>query len=985
MNDAELVQQTLAGEVESFGRLVDRHRGAVQALAYHRIGHFEDAEDIAQESFVTAYLKLRQLRQPECFAAWLRQLTLNYCRKWMKKQRATIPFEEIEASTAGSEPSPVELLEENEARRLVHCSLQKLGENNRLVVSLHYLGAMSYEEIARFLDLPLTTVRGRVHRAKKQLKGHLMQTIEDTLRGEQLDDDFTRKVLEQARKRVREARQQWHREDFVLSCHKGLEAAEQLADAQAQIEMLTLLGEAGATWMGEQESAVENYEKALDLARQQDNAEEEASLLRALYEAHVRHGEWEKLRQRAQETLDVGPSRRDGINQAQAQAALDLAENLPGAWQPDQAGGYAIAAFPIEVGTEGYSWRDPVAVRNYSWGCPSRCAALIHLFRPRRFLGPSLELGAQWEDRLDHQQDRMSWGIEAADPEPVARSQVESIDDLVATPAGRFERCLRVKTEIAAPGGGIATEHRTRSYCGVRIAWFAPGVGLVKLRHRDQNATAWTVYLTAHEGPQSNDFFPLTAGHVWRYRWVESWSPPHAFEDVCRVVGDGDGAIHLSSATWGIEQSEEEELRHYEQQLELERAAGDLEEQAILLEQIVGRCQDEQRSRICRRQLIALYEQQLELERASGNLEGQAMALERIAGHCQDEQRSLACGQQILAICRPLGDEWGLLEVGQALQRKQEGLSPAEEEEWLDQRLELARRLGDPGKEIATLHELAHHHLENGECETAALFFEEHAAALGEEGDIRKAAHSISQAELVRAIRDRAEDPHCAYRHGTGYLKEEEGVLTGLGSSRSNHSEQYPPILLTTPMSDFLWLGPFDGIELLGLKVGESCTGWHNASVGGICESMRVTSRLKSKEEAVEVQTGPFSGCALIETTISTSAESRPLDDEDLEKARGYFAGVKEVWFAPGAGVVKLCYHHHNGFVTEVELLDHQLTAPSDRYFPLALDNRWRYGWTDQESSTRFEDFLRVASHREGQWNFAFAIRAESRGEKGVA
>ena len=95
IEDAELIQQTLAGNVQSFGQLVDRHRGAVQGLAYHWIGRFEDAEDVTQDTFVTAYLKLGELRRPECFVAWLRQLTLNHCRKWKKRQKPMTPFEEI--------------------------------------------------------------------------------------------------------------------------------------------------------------------------------------------------------------------------------------------------------------------------------------------------------------------------------------------------------------------------------------------------------------------------------------------------------------------------------------------------------------------------------------------------------------------------------------------------------------------------------------------------------------------------------------------------------------------------------------------------------------------------------------------------------------------------------------------------------------------------------------------------------------------------
>ena len=980
MNDLELIQQALAGDIDSFGRMVNRHRGAVQGLAYHWVGNFEDAEDIAQETFVTAYLKLGQLRQPECFAAWLRKLTLNHCRKRLKKQKKMTPFDEIEDSAVAPEPSPAEVLEGKEMRRLVHRSLQKLSENNRLVITLHYLGGMSYQEIARFLDVPLSTVEGRLHRARKQLKGNLMQTIEDALRGEQLDDDFTRKVLEQARKRAKEAQSQWHREDFVLSVQKGLEAAKELQDTRAQIEMLSLLGEAKATWLGETESALESYESALEIAREQDDAKEEAGILRALYEAHVRHGDWEKLGQRAREALEVCQRLHDLAGQTRARAAVDLAENLPGVWNPDQAGGYAMAGFPVEVGAEGYRWRDPEAERNYSWGCPSRCAALIHLFRPRRFLGPSLEIGAQWEDRIDHERDGMSWSTNEAEAEPVAHSQVESLDDIVVTPAARFAGCLRVKTTITAPGGGKATEHATRSYCGERIVWYAPGVGLVKLQHEDQNSTRWMVYLTAHKGPQGDAFFPLESGHVWRYRWSEGWQDKNVFEDICRVVDSDDGSTWISSATWAVEQSVEEIRACYEQMFEQERAAGDVQGQIIVLEEIAHQFEDEERRRACRRQLVELCELQLEQERAAGNLDGQRTALARIGDYCEDKKRSRACCEEMLKICQQQGDEWGELEIRQSLQRGQEEVSPAQEEKWYEERLELTRRLGDRGKEKATLNELASHLLDNEAYETAARYFEEHAAAVGEDGDIDAAADSVAKVELARAMQDRPVDQYCAYVCGEGYLKEKEEKLTSSGSSRGRWDKlgKYPPGSPAIPMTDFLWLTPFDGTELLGREVGESCTDWHNTGLGGICESMRVTSTLKGKEEEVEVPAGRFCGCAQIETVISTSAEGRPLDEEHLEQARGYYAGVKETWFAPGIGVVKLRYAHQNGHETSVELVEYQIAEEGESYLPLALGNRWRYCWTDRESGTRFEDLLRMAAHREGQWNIAFVTRAQA-------
>jgi RNA polymerase sigma-70 factor, ECF subfamily len=181
MTDSELVRRTLSGESAAFGELIRRHQGAVQGLAYHMTGSFADAQDMAQEAFVRAYLKLEQLQHPERLSAWLRQLTLNYCRSWLRKRRETTPLEEVEPALCDPGDSPAEALERAETRRLVRGALDQLTERNRLVLVLRYLGGLSYRDIARFLDVPLRTVEGRMHRAKQQLKGHVMTRLENAL------------------------------------------------------------------------------------------------------------------------------------------------------------------------------------------------------------------------------------------------------------------------------------------------------------------------------------------------------------------------------------------------------------------------------------------------------------------------------------------------------------------------------------------------------------------------------------------------------------------------------------------------------------------------------------------------------------------------------------------------------------------------------------------------------------------------------------
>src|SRR2546428_13389495 len=93
LRDAEIVRAVLEGSVEAYTELVDRYRNILCGLAYHYLQDFEDARDVAQEAFIQAYLHLGQLRDPARFGPWLRQLTVNECRMWRRRQKPTEPLE----------------------------------------------------------------------------------------------------------------------------------------------------------------------------------------------------------------------------------------------------------------------------------------------------------------------------------------------------------------------------------------------------------------------------------------------------------------------------------------------------------------------------------------------------------------------------------------------------------------------------------------------------------------------------------------------------------------------------------------------------------------------------------------------------------------------------------------------------------------------------------------------------------------------------
>jgi len=197
VQDAQLIKKCLAGDTDSFGVLVQRHQDAVLGYASHRLGDPLAAQDVAQEVFIEAYARLSDLRQPEKLAAWLRGIALNYCRRWLRQRQA----ERQREDAAGRQLMPATIsdpqteLEAQQRRERIESLLDALSEKNRLTARLYYLEDLSYEEIARFFEVPLSTVKGRLHKARKKLKEEMIDMAKEAHASDGPQEEFAAQVM----------------------------------------------------------------------------------------------------------------------------------------------------------------------------------------------------------------------------------------------------------------------------------------------------------------------------------------------------------------------------------------------------------------------------------------------------------------------------------------------------------------------------------------------------------------------------------------------------------------------------------------------------------------------------------------------------------------------------------------------------------------------------------------------------------------------
>lgn len=232
--DEVLVQKAMEGDRHAFGQLVEKYKNVVYGLAYHLVRDFTEAQDLSQEAFLQAYLKLSQLKQPAKFSSWLRRITANTCKMWLRRPKPElVSWEELKNKHRLEDEFQLDSFSEAEEIKIsVRESIDALSEKNRLTVTLYYMDGLTQKEIGDFLGVPLGTIKSRLHEAKKHLRKELTERgfgapvitmVKESLQSEKLPDDFRVKLEEMlqsadavVRRKAVHQLQEHHREDQTV-------------------------------------------------------------------------------------------------------------------------------------------------------------------------------------------------------------------------------------------------------------------------------------------------------------------------------------------------------------------------------------------------------------------------------------------------------------------------------------------------------------------------------------------------------------------------------------------------------------------------------------------------------------------------------------------------------------------------------------------------------------------------------------------------
>lgn len=185
-DDRRLISEALAGRTDSFGELVLRYQDRLFHVANRVVDNPDDALDVVQDTFVSAYQSLASFKGDAEFFTWLYRIAFNTAISAKRRKRPTISLDAgrvggsgkseetgIDPEDRAADVAPDAAMERSEDERLLTAAIAKLSQEHRAVLLMKDIDGLKYEDIAEAMRVPIGTVRSRLHRARLELRNLL--------------------------------------------------------------------------------------------------------------------------------------------------------------------------------------------------------------------------------------------------------------------------------------------------------------------------------------------------------------------------------------------------------------------------------------------------------------------------------------------------------------------------------------------------------------------------------------------------------------------------------------------------------------------------------------------------------------------------------------------------------------------------------------------------------------------------------------------
>lgn len=173
LSDYELIQKILAGDGELFSELVSRYKKLIYSVVFNMMHDKEEVTDISQEVFIRIYKALDKYNPEYKFSTWSVKIATNYCLDILRKKKVEqVPIDDI-SHMPNTKDTPESAYLQKEQSRIIKEAIDELPEKYRMPIILFHQNGLSYEEITKILNEPMTIIKNRLYRARLLLKDKL--------------------------------------------------------------------------------------------------------------------------------------------------------------------------------------------------------------------------------------------------------------------------------------------------------------------------------------------------------------------------------------------------------------------------------------------------------------------------------------------------------------------------------------------------------------------------------------------------------------------------------------------------------------------------------------------------------------------------------------------------------------------------------------------------------------------------------------------
>ncbi|MBZ4042712.1 RNA polymerase sigma factor [Flavobacterium hibisci] len=181
LNDQHYIDRILQGETSSFAALVDRYKDMIFTLALKMIKNREEAEEVAQDTFIKVYNSLGKFKGDSKFSTWIYKIAYNTCLDRLKKNKKedlNISIDEFSAHLIKTMDNALSALEDKERRQTIQNCLNLLPEDENFLLTLFYFEDQSLEEIGKIMNINANNVKVKLFRSRQKLAVILRQQLE---------------------------------------------------------------------------------------------------------------------------------------------------------------------------------------------------------------------------------------------------------------------------------------------------------------------------------------------------------------------------------------------------------------------------------------------------------------------------------------------------------------------------------------------------------------------------------------------------------------------------------------------------------------------------------------------------------------------------------------------------------------------------------------------------------------------------------------